>query len=108
VDGVFEPAAIAKRDGCVCELSGRDCSACASPVSSGDARQTAAASAASAASARQAFVTTAFGSPIFTEAVVASPAYVTVVFETPVLVAAAFVYTVRNCQLKCLVHFLLS
>ena len=98
MDGVFEPAAIAKVDGCVCELSGRDCSACASPVSSGDARQT------TAASESQAFVTAAYASPIFTEAVVASPAYVTVVFEAPVLVARAFVYTVRNCQLKCLIH----
>ena len=98
MDGVFEPVAIAKRDGCVCELSDQDCSACASPGSSGDARQT------TAASVSQAFVTAAFGNPIFIEAVVASPAYVTVVFETPVLVAGAFVYTVRNCKLKWLVH----
>ena len=61
-----------------------------------------------AASVSQAFVAAAFGSPLSTEAVVASPAYVTVVFETPVLVAAAFVHTVRNCQLKCLVNFLPS
>lgn len=102
MDGVFEPVTIAKRDGCVGELNGRDCSRCAIPVSSGDARQT------TAASVSQAFVAAMFRSPIFTEAVVASPAYVTVVFETPVLVTTAFLYTVRNCRLKCLVHFLLS